>query len=96
MEDETGNKISPFCIKVLILILFFGDIAMLEVEKGSQAPSEGTYIRHWTTQLLLAIVTIYNAALMMILCFSGDIIHLFPYRKSGITFRRIYECNICL
>ena len=38
----------------------------------------------------------YNAALMMILCFSGDIIHLFPYRKSGITFIGICECNICL
>ena len=67
MEDESGNKISPFCIKVLILILFFADIAMLEVEKGSRARSEGTYIRHWTTQLLLASYCNYNAALMMIL-----------------------------
>ena len=55
MEDERGNKISPFSIKVFILILFFADIAMLEVGKGSRAPSEGTYVIG--QQLLLAIVT---------------------------------------
>ena len=79
---------------MLILILFFEDIAMLEVEKGSRALSEGTYTSLDDT--IVASYCNYNAALMMILCFSGDIIHLFPYRKSGITFRRICECNICL
>ena len=52
---------------------------MLEVGKGSRAPSEGTYAigRH---QCCYSYCN-YNAALMMILCFTGDIIHLFPYRS---------------
>ena len=96
MEDESGNKISPFCIKMLIIYFIF--CRHCYARGGERVPGavrRYVRIRHWTTQLLLYYSYCnYNAALMMILCFSGDIIHLFPYRKSGITFRGICECNI--
>ena len=100
MSEERGKRkrMSLFCIKLVSgNCLFLVEIVMADDEEvlGGFSSVPSGIIVNGINYFVIIIIILYSRIIIM-LCYSCDITHFFPYRIQSVKRRRRREYNVCV